>query len=154
MKTRQQPRKCYVESSGDESPIHSSEEREYNSETTEESDQVLSQDREFIIIDQTSSDMTFNPSSTDYESQVNHFQETESSTFHYESTTDISNNGSSEETGDYPCFGEFSTVNSPIYTDDSMDEVQLIDENRYEVIDITSGSDNSDVEFVGIIKKI
>ena len=48
MNTRNQPRKNYAEPKDDESTIHSSEEREYNSELTKSDGQVLSQDMKFI----------------------------------------------------------------------------------------------------------
>jgi len=53
MKTRNQPRKNYKDPSDDESTLHSSQEREYNSESTETDGSMLSQDRNFIANDDT-----------------------------------------------------------------------------------------------------
>ena len=56
MKTRNQPRKNYKEPTDDESTIHSSQEREYNSELTETDGSVLSQDMKFIDDDESTVD--------------------------------------------------------------------------------------------------
>ena len=55
MSTRNQPRKNYTEPKDDESTIHSSEEREYNSEVTESDGTLHSQDMRFIADEDSSS---------------------------------------------------------------------------------------------------
>ena len=48
MQTRQRPRVNYAEPTYGESPINTSDEKEYNSESTETDGPILSQDRKFV----------------------------------------------------------------------------------------------------------
>ena len=154
MLTRNQPRKNYADPSDDESTIHSSEEKDYNSESTEHSEQVLSQDRQFIIDDSIdTTEHSFQSSVSDYESDLAPFLHGENSSFPSESINSISTEDEKNEISEFPCFGGFQTETNSRPEGDNHEEIDAIEQGLQKINEETSETDDSDVVFLEIIKK-
>ena len=143
--------------SDSETPLNTSDEQEYNNETTEVSDSFHPSDFEFIADDSEidKSSESFVPSETgtessDQSSRVSSFpsQTSGSSSLPGESAINISDDEEDIDMSIFPSFGDFHENQNSLPAEGQPEQIQEIDIKNLLIDSGTTDSEDSDVIFI------